>query len=642
MKSNPKPINQRGLCGTVRTPLRIATMALKMACAIACLLAWDGPPAMANGTENASRNASSERAPDETKPAAPPADAKKTAILVPRLGLMMQPIPAGTFTMGSPKEEAGRDDDERQHQVSITKPFWLAASPVTWAQWKKVMGTTPKEQLRAAWNSDLECWDDGDGKLVTMKKYFDVKKLEISEWEKGLSENQDDDFPMIWVSWYEAMEFCRELTETERAAGRLPSGYEYTLPTEAQWEYACRAGTSGPYGRNGNLDEMGWYDKNSGGNLHSVLKKKPNAWGLYDMHGNVWEWCLDWYGEYPEGKATDPRGAASGENCVIRGGSSLSNASTCGSAYRSNALPHWRGGEQGFRICLSPVSPPKTAEVFLLPEVGIAMFPIRNGTFTMGESLYGGAGDETQHEVTLTQDFWIGMTEVTQAQWKKVMGTTPREQVRKSWNSSAKCWVGKDGELVTMRRHYDERKLEISKLEEELKGDLEDDLDKNNLPMTWVSWHEAMEFCRRVTETERKAGRLPSGYEYTLPTEAQWEYACRAGTSGPYGGTGNLDEMGWYDKNSKWNLHPVAQKKSNDWGLYDMHGNVWEWCADWYGEYPKGKATDPNGASSGDARVMRGGGWNDTNCRSSLRGVRLPDSRNADRGFRISLRPVGK
>ena len=105
--------------------------------------------------------------------------------------------------------------------------------------------------------------------------------------------------PVEQVSWNDAMVFCRKFTERERAAGRLPKGYVYTLPTEAQWEYARRAGTTGAYA--GDLNAMGWHSGNAGKKTHSASQKQPNAWGLYDMHGNVWEWCSDWYGDYPSG-----------------------------------------------------------------------------------------------------------------------------------------------------------------------------------------------------------------------------------------------------------------------------------------------------------------------------------------------------
>ena len=228
--------------------------------------------------------------------------------LISDLGLRLIWIEPGTFAMGSP---SGGDDDERPDtQVTISRGFWLGRTEVTQAQWSSVMGSNP-------------------------------------------SKFQDADLPVEQVSWNDAMEFCRKLTERERAAGRISDELAYTLPTEAQWEYACRAGTTGDYA--GNLDAMAWYSANSGNQAHPVGQKQANAWGLYDMHGNVWEWCLDWYGNYPGGAVTDPSGVPSGSFRVYRGGSWWDVAVYCRSARRSRSEPDFRGDLLGFRLCLSAV-----------------------------------------------------------------------------------------------------------------------------------------------------------------------------------------------------------------------------------------------------------------------------------------------
>ncbi|MBP5510082.1 MAG: formylglycine-generating enzyme family protein [Kiritimatiellae bacterium] len=211
--------------------------------------------------------------------------------------------PAGTFTMGSPPTEEGRSYDERQHEVTLTKGFWMAETEVTQRQWKGVMGGNP-------------------------------------------SDFKGDDRPVENVSWDDCQEFIAKVN------ARLPD-VQMRLPTEAEWEYACRAGTGGAYGGTGNLDEMGWYYGNSGRWTHPVKQKRPNAWGLYDMHGNVWEWCADRCGEYPSGSATDPTGPASGSLRVLRGGSWLDRASYCRSANRDWNNPGYRYGNFGFRLCCS-------------------------------------------------------------------------------------------------------------------------------------------------------------------------------------------------------------------------------------------------------------------------------------------------
>ena len=160
-------------------------------------------------------------------------------------------IQPGTFFMGSDEGEEHRDSDEVRHQVILTEGFWMAKYEITEALYKKVMATCPSEN--------------------------------------------GDNMPVCKVSWENAMTFCEYLTDQEKKAGRLPSGYKYTLPTEAQWEYACRAGTTGMYNVDADVNEIGWFSENSENVIHEGGLKKPNAWGLYDMHGNAWEWCLDSY-----------------------------------------------------------------------------------------------------------------------------------------------------------------------------------------------------------------------------------------------------------------------------------------------------------------------------------------------------------
>jgi formylglycine-generating enzyme required for sulfatase activity len=220
------------------------------------------------------------------------------------------PIPAGSFMIGS---NNGDSSEKPVHQVTISKPFWIGKTEVTQAQYKQITGKNPSRF-------------------------------------PGL------DNPVDSVSWYDAVAFCEKLTERERQAGRLPEGFEYTLPTEAQWEYACRAGSSTEYcfGDDvGRLDEYAWYGDNSDKETHPVAQKNPNAWGLYDMHGNVWEWCSDWYGGYTPGSVADPQGADSGTTRVLRGGCYLSLASCCRSADRIRGAPAVNGNILGFRVCLS-------------------------------------------------------------------------------------------------------------------------------------------------------------------------------------------------------------------------------------------------------------------------------------------------
>ncbi len=253
---------------------------------------------------------------------------------------------------------------------------------------------------------------------------------------------------------------------------------------------------------------------------------------------------------------------------------------------------------------------PLSGQKWTIPDMQLDLMPIAPGTFQMGSASGGDKDERPITQVTLTKPFWLGKTEVTQAQWVAVMGSNPSN------------FQGGTGGPAT-------QKIVTEVLGRNFKG--------GNLPVENVSWNDAMEFCRKLTERERAAGRLPDGYAYSLPTEAQWEYACRAGTTGDY--AGNLDAMGWYDKNGGKTTHPVGQKQANAWGLHDMHGNVWEWCLDWYGNYSGGSVTDPTGPQSGSDRVNRSGSWVDATsyCRSSDRNWTGPGLRFSTIGFRLAL-----
>jgi formylglycine-generating enzyme required for sulfatase activity len=168
-----------------------------------------------------------------------------------------------------------------------------------------------------------------------------------------------------------------------------------------------------------------------------------------------------------------------------------------------------------------------------------------------------------------------------------------------------------------------------------------------NRPVEQVNWYDAYTYCARLTVQERAAGRVPAGYEYRLPTEAEWEYAARAGTTTAFS-FGNdpsytlLPNYAWFSGNSSQTTHDVGTKQPNPWGLYDMAGNVWEWCGDWYHPYPGGAVTDPTGPSSGSAKVMRGGSWHFAagDARSADRNFNAPDFASFGIGIRVVLGPA--
>ena len=252
--------------------------------------------------------------------------------------------PAGTFMMGSPTSEEGREDHETQHQVTLSRGFWILETEVTQAMWKAAMG-----DLKYANGGDIE------GPIVNGKH----------ERLKDMSSFLGDKKPVIFVSWNDCQNFIQKMNEL----GIAPKGYSFSLPTEAQWEYACRAGTTTPFnfgstlnGDMANCDGNYPYGTSAKGpylqKTTDVGSYPPNAWGLCDMHGNVSEWCSDWYAEYPSGSVTDPDGVLSDPLRVLRGGGWDSDARLCRSAIRESGIPlfrsdilyHRRG--YGFRLSL--------------------------------------------------------------------------------------------------------------------------------------------------------------------------------------------------------------------------------------------------------------------------------------------------
>ena len=239
------------------------------------------------------------------------------------LGMEFVWVPAGNFLMGSPEDEEGHSDDQRQHEVRISQGFWIGKYEVTQGEWVAVMGTNPSK------------FSYGGPRPFRARLRF--VRLRMNPSRLG-----GPRYPVETVSWGDTQAFTRRLNERESG-----SGYVYRLPTEAEWEYAARAGTSGI--RYGELDEIAWHFGNSGGHPYPVGQKRANAWGLHDMLGNVWEWTGDWYGKYPSGPVTDPQGPQSGSNRVIRGGGWSHAGRVVRSACRTGNS-HGRRSDLGFRL----------------------------------------------------------------------------------------------------------------------------------------------------------------------------------------------------------------------------------------------------------------------------------------------------
>jgi formylglycine-generating enzyme required for sulfatase activity len=457
-------------------------------------------------------------------------------------------IAPGSFLMGSPNEESHRDVDEGpQHPVMITRGFYLGIHEVTQRQWMAVMGINP------------------------------------SVFDQSVEGEDPMDLPVDSVTWQDTQRFIDRLNTM--GLGR------FRLPTEAEWEYAARAGTNTPYSSDGDVHEFAWANSRSMARSHPVGRKPPNARGLLDMHGNVWEWCSDWYAPYTADGVENPRGPLNGTEKVFRGGSWYDFPQALRSANRHRHVPDVAFTSIGFRLVLEPATVEE--KIADLPG-GISMrfAGLPAGNFLMGSPPWeaGRAPDEGPvHRVTISQPLYMGIHEVTQAQWLAVMSQNPSV-------------FSKD----------------------------------QNHPVEMVSWEDVQEFLRRLNA-------LHLGGEFRLPTEAEWEYAARAGSTTRFSFGDDPDyrvlpQHAWFYPRAEGQSHSVGSKIPNAWGLFDMHGNVWEWCSDWFAPFSDDpSATDPQGPATGTHRVIRGGSWfNEPEAlRSANRHRHAPDSRQTNLGLRL-------
>jgi len=254
-------------------------------------------------------------------------------------GMNMVEVKSGTFTMGSPKAEKSRGSDEDQVKVTISNDFWIGSTEVTQGQWAAVTGMT------------LD-------KLIKTKIGALGRGAKLKNYPSAIGEDQ----PMCFVNYADVLEFCSKLTEKEKSSGKLPDGFKYSIPTEAQWEYVARAGSTTVFAFGDSLTgkqacfyglkpynsevKVDYQEKTS-----AVASFKPNAWGIYDTHGNVYEWCLDWYVEkLPGGK--DPVSLQNGDSRSIRGGAWNRPATSSRSSYRYSYDPTQRTNNIGFRVVL--------------------------------------------------------------------------------------------------------------------------------------------------------------------------------------------------------------------------------------------------------------------------------------------------
>ena len=527
---------------------------------------------------------------------------KKTINLSEEVSLEMVKVDPGTFKMNS-RGSGWNESNEKPHEVTLTQVYYIGRTEVTQTQWYAITGKKP-------------------------------------------SRFTGEDLPVEQVSWNDAMAFCAQLNEMNIA----PTGWKFSLPTEAQWEFAARGGDRSrkyKYSGSDDINKVAWCMENSGDkkmtdssasiidlfenncSTHPVKQKSANELGLYDMSGNVFEWCLD---DYVADNSKSPveftrKNDRDGGSRTVKGGAWNRASADCSPAGRFAAPSSKKDIYIGFRLVLVRDSGEKSVKQMLKDDsrnneqnvrlpggVQLKMVKVRAGSFEMSAGDGENKAGEAAHRVTLNQDFYIGQTEVTQAQWNTLMENNPSV----------------------------------------FKGD--------DLPVENVSWDDAIEFCGKLYEK----GIAPEGYIFVLPTEAQWEYAARGGREGrkyKYSGSNKIDEVAWFDSNSGGKTHPVKQKKANELGLYDMSGNVREWCLDQFVEDSRGaKAEFPPeeylmeddqwkennkslrqfGLKMERIMSLRGGSWSGASetCRSACRDQGNFDHHADSIGFRLALVPV--
>ena len=588
--------------------------------------------------------------------------------------------PAGKFMMGSPPSEEGRENREDQAKVTLKKGFWTSKTEVTQSQWAAVMGSNPLDGMGpygkphpennkgpnlpvvgVSWedaqvfmekvNSTLGSEDGGKMSLPTEAQYeyaaragetgmYPGGSLDEVAWHDGNSGGYPkpvgtkkanawglhdmNGSAWEWVQdcyyvelpggtdpiakengldrvirggcWFKEATRCRLATRSYRWQGASQCFSIGVRIVRNSWPVEVAKPAIDPEINGRNVSKITCQGSPSERSFEQTDSKRwMSGSAVYnEVKRNEWHVHLQRADEVDERVQIDLaqmtvhfRGQGPKEVLPI------SSASRQLSAAAEAAIEAMRlSGSESSEL---------QADQGMTNSIGIKLMPIAKGRFQMG-SLFREEGyrlAEQRHEVTITRDYYLGAFEVTQAQYSKLMGANPSK----------------------------------------FQGDAIGNIDSANHPVDQVSWQDAVEFCKRLSELpeERAAGR-----EYRLPTEAEWEYACRAGSHAPFGfgGMELADDYGWFSSNCKGTSQPVGKKEPNAWGLYDMHGNVMEWCSDWGGDYPEGAVSDPTGPKEGYSRMIRGGAWLTPPMlgRSGDRAFHFPpDTRSDYVGFRVAL-----
>jgi formylglycine-generating enzyme required for sulfatase activity len=469
------------------------------------------------------------------------------------IGMKLNLIPAGRFLMGSPENEPGRNVSEKPwRQATVARAFFMGIHEVTQAHYQKVMEKNPSKFNK----------DNGGG----------------------------PDHPVEQVPWEEAVAFCNKLSALpeEKQAGRV-----YRLPTESEWEYACRAGSQTPHYFGDDAQRLSDYAVTTEKTTRPVGQKKSNAWGLFDMLGNTWEICAGY---------DAPRGAVE----VGRGGSFAAGPESAYSTSRSSIqIP--ANDQQGFRV-VCEIRPPQVTN-----SIGMKLARIPAGSFFMGspEDEPGRLPDEVRHEVVITRPFFMGVHELTIGQFRAFVKDTGYKTVAETNGKGAHRLGG-------AKVDWDPSCFWTSP------GWPQTD----EHPVVCVSRPDVEAFCRWLSNKEKK--------RYRLPTEAEWEYACRAGTTTAYHTGAGLNDKAANISVTFGKTATVGSYPANAFGLHDMHGNAAEWCADWYSGdyYRQSPRFDPAGPITASNGVLRSGSWAQS-LRSAQRGNIPPDWSSNAFGARV-------
>lgn len=481
-------------------------------------------------------------------------------------------VKGGTFVMGATEEQNrySSDDEKPAHEVTL-KDFIIGRFEITQKIWKIVM------------NGENPSYFKGENNPVENISYDDI------------------------LLFFDRL---KELTNKQ-----------FRLPTEAEWEYAARQGknnNSQRFSGDNDIEKIAWYKKNSSNKTHQVGEKKCNSLGIYDLSGNVSEWCSDFISSYSSQPQHSPTGPNKGYQHIVRGGNFDSEKSQCRTSARDFNSQSFSSPKLGFRIVIEPesLSPIELAKLFayttedeqeqnntnfvkinsdtlfrkqIIDSLYLNLVLVHGGLFKMGADKTTDEDadiDESPIHKVKISDFYISKYEITQSLWYAVMDNNPSEN--KGWS----------------------------------------------LPVENVSFEDICDFLEKI--------KAITGLKYRLPTEAEWEYSAKGGCESDgyiFSGSNNIEEIAWYDKNSNGHSHPVGCKRPNELGIYDLTGNVAEWCSDRMGKFTESDKTNPNGPIFGTKRIRKGGGWFSSKkyCRNTGRYQASPNHKTNDLGFRLVL-----